>query len=38
MIYTREKHLARSRTRKESTKIYKVRDIEKGVNRDPFKK
>jgi hypothetical protein len=33
MTYTREKHTARSRTRKESTKIYKAINIENGINR-----
>lgn len=33
--YTRETHPARSRTKKEGTKIYKARDIKKGIKRDP---
>jgi hypothetical protein len=36
-MYTREKQQTRSRRRKESTKIYKVKDNEKDVNRNPLK-
>lgn len=35
-MYTREKHPTVSRTRKESTKIYKARDIKKGINIEPL--
>jgi hypothetical protein len=33
----KRKHSTKSRTRKESTKVYQVRDIEKGGCKDPFK-
>jgi hypothetical protein len=36
-MHTREEHPSRSKTMKESTKIYKARDIKKGVSRDPLK-
>jgi hypothetical protein len=34
----REEHSARSRRRKKRTKIYKTRDIKKGVNKDSLKR
>jgi hypothetical protein len=37
MKFTREKHPTDSRMRKKRTKIYKARDIEKSIDRDPFK-
>jgi hypothetical protein len=33
----REQHPTNSRTKKKSTKIYKASDIEKSIDKDPFK-